>query len=564
MAGETVLVVDDREDSRNLLREYILEPNDFIVIEAQNGQEALKFIERGGVDLIITDLVMPKMGGLELLESLRDQGRKIPAILMTFHGSEETAVKAFRLGARDYIMKPFAIEEMREAIERALTESRLRQERDKLTDTVLRVNEQLESRVQELRFLYGIGRSVVALKSLEQILNRIVEAAVYLTKAEEGALMLVDPASGELQLRAARGVGDKYAHNLQVQIDDSIAGQVVKTGRPIMTGGLNTQDSYEVSSGYYVKALLNVPLKEAENVIGVLTVNNKVASRAFTDRHLGLLMAMADYATIAIQNAHAYAQLTSDVNRAEQSSRDLEKLVSARTAELEKAHQKLLETEKLASLGYMATGVAKEMNEPIETVLQQLGQLDNRVEASSENFDLLASLKQEMLHCHKIVRDLVEFSGERGFQVQQINANDVVERAWKSYADQNDSLSKIEFVPGFDPHLPHISADPEQIEQALRYLIRHACQSMPDGGTLRATTRVVGQDVQIIISDTGRGIAQEDLRHIFDPFYESDQQTYGLDLSITHAIIHRHKGSIEVDSLPNQGTTCTIYLPISN
>jgi two-component system NtrC family sensor kinase len=164
VAGETVLAVDDREDSLKFLREYVLEPNGYQMIEARNGVDALEITLSQKVDLIISDLVMPRMGGLELLESLREKGLDTPAILMTFHGSEGTAVRAFRLGARDYIIKPFAIDEMLGAIDRALTESRLRQERDHLTQTVLRVNQQLENRVQELRFLYGIGRSVTSLR----------------------------------------------------------------------------------------------------------------------------------------------------------------------------------------------------------------------------------------------------------------------------------------------------------------------------------------------------------------------------------------------------------------
>jgi signal transduction histidine kinase len=84
---------------------------------------------------------------------------------------------------------------------------------------------------------------------------------------------------------------------------------------------------------------------------------------------------------------------------------------------------------------------------------------------------------------------------------------------------------------------------------------------MPEGGTLRITSRVVGSAIEVIISDTGRGLVYEDLRHIFDPFYENGQRSYGLDLSITQAIIERHKGAIEVESELGQGTTFTIRLP---
>ena len=560
MAGETVLAVDDREDSLKFLREYILEPNGYKMIEARNGQKALEIILNQKVDLIISDLVMPQMGGLELMESLREKGLDIPAILMTFHGSEGTAVRAFRLGARDYIIKPFAIDEMLNAIDRALTESRLRQERDGLTQTVLKVNQQLESRVQELRFLYGIGRSVTSLRNLEEILNRIVEAAVYLTEADEGSLMLVDPSSGELYLRAARGMGDKSSKSFRLKIDDSIAGQVVRTGRPVMIGGVNKDDSFKLTTGYFVKAMLNVPLKATGRVIGVLAVNNKETLQAFTDRHLNLLMALADYASIAIQNAQLYAKLTSDVDRAEQSSREFEKMVADRTAKLEEANRQLLRTEKLTALGYMAAGVAKEINTPINTILDNLRQLSNRVEANEDNRQLLSSLEKEARHCRQIVQSLLDFAGQRVYQLQETNINDIIEAAW-SKCNENRINEKIEFVRGFDPQLPLIPVDSKQLEQALFYLIRNACRAIPSEGTLRITSRVVGSEVQIIVSDTGEGMSQEDIRHIFDPFYKTSRQTHGLELSITYAIIKKHQGTIEVESTPGQGTSFTIHLP---
>ncbi|MCK6624601.1 MAG: response regulator [Anaerolineae bacterium] len=561
MAGETVLAVDDREDSLKFLREYVLEPNGYKMIEARNGADALEIILSQKIDLIISDLVMPRMGGLELLESLREKGLDTPAILMTFHGSEGTAVRAFRLGARDYIIKPFAIDEMLGAIDRALTESRLRHERDHLTQTVLRVNQQLENRVQELRFLYGIGRSVTSLQTLEPILNRIVEAAVYLTGAEEGSIMLVDEASGELYLRAARNLGEKHAKTSRLKIQDSIAGQVVRTGRPVMIGGMNQDDSFKVATGYFVKALLNVPLKVTDRVIGVLAVNNQRKVQAFGERHLNLLMALADYASIAIENARLYARLSSTANQAEQSSRELEKAVKSQTSQLQQVNQQLLRAEKAAALGYMAAGVAKEINVPINSILENLREVSQQNLDPKEQLRLVTRAEQEALRCQEIIQNLLDFSGQRNYRPKQTNLNDVVERAWSKYSQENNLNPNVKFMRGFDPHLPHVMADPQQMEQALFYLIRRACEAMPQGGALRIISRTVGPQVQLIVSDTGQGIAPEDMRHIFDPFYESNHHTYGLDLSITYAVIGRHSGQIEVESEPDQGTTFTIHLP---
>lgn len=561
MAGETVLAVDDRADSLSFLREYVLEPNGYQMIQARNGIEALDLLNTRQVDLIISDLVMPQMGGLELLEALREQGLDIPAILMTFHGSEGTAVRAFRLGARDYIIKPFAIDEMLNAIDRALTESRLRRERDRLTQTVLQVNRQLENRVQELRFLYGIGRSVTSLLDLEQILSRIVEAAVYLTSADEGSLMLIDPDSGELYLRSERGMGEKSAKNLRIKIQDSIAGQVVRTGRPVMIGGINQDDSFKVKTGYFVKSLLNVPLKVTDQVIGVLAVHNTTTVRPFSDRHLNLLMALADYASIAIDNARLYARLSLDVSKAEQSSRELKKMVQVRTAALNKVNRQLLQTEKLATLGYFAAGVAREITAPINNILDNLHLLQQRLDLTPENIELLSSLEKEALRGKQTIQSLLDFSIQKEYHPQTTDLNQLIEAAWSKYHEDYNSSDKVEFVRGFDPNLPPVSVDSKQIQQALFYLIRNAYRAMPNGGTLRIISRAVGYNVQIIISNSGPGIAQEDMRHIFEPFYQPNNQPHNMDLSITRAVIERHNGTIEVESEPGQGTTFTIHLP---
>ncbi len=562
MAGETVLAVDDRDDSLKFLREYVLEPYGYKMLEANNGAQALEIALNQKVDLIISDLVMPRMGGLELLESLREKGIDTPAILMTFHGSEGTAVRAFRLGARDYIIKPFAIEEMLGAIDRALSESRLRQERDQLTQAMLRVNQQLENRVQEQRFLYGVGRSVTSMQDLEQVLNRIVEAAVYLTGAEEGSIMLVDQQSGELYLRAARGMGEKNAKTFRMKIQDSIAGQVVRTGRPVMIGGVNQDDSFKVTTGYFVKALLNVPLKVADRIIGVLAVNNKVNTRPFTERHLSLLIALADYASIAIENARLYARLAAHVNQAEQSTRELTQKIKDKTSELQQVNEQLIKTEKLAALGYMAGGLAKEISIPIQTILTQLPVLRQQIEPTPDNRQLVASLEHETLHCRQIIQSLLDLSGQRQHQPTSTNLNQAIELAWTKCNQELHFNHNVKFVRGLDPNLPEVLVDQQQVEQAFFYLIRNAYQAMSaQGGTLRIISRTVGPDVQVIISDTGRGISQEDMRHIFDPFYETSDHNYGLGLSIAHAVIDRHNGKIEVESEPGQGTTFTIHLP---
>jgi two-component system NtrC family sensor kinase len=308
LAGEKVLVIDDSAETLQFIREHVLAPHGYSFRGARDGQEGLRKALAENPDLIVMDLQMPKMTGLEVLEALQKRQYDIPIILMTVHGSEEIAVQAFRLGVKDYIIKPFEVDVMLAAIDRALTERRLRAERARLTQQILKINKQLGHKIKELSALYAIGQSVTSLLNLEELLNRIVEAAVFVTGAEEGSLLLVDKDTGDLYLRAARNLGDKFTRGFRLKVEHSIAGQVVKTGQPVLQ---STQDEemLKVKTGYLVKSLVNVPLKAKNRVIGVLAVDNKICSRPFTDNDVVLLSALADYAAIAIENARLYTDI---------------------------------------------------------------------------------------------------------------------------------------------------------------------------------------------------------------------------------------------------------------
>ncbi len=565
MSGETVLVADDRIDNIDFLRQYVLEPNGYKVKVATDGSQALRIALKEDVDLVISDLVMPNMNGLELMEMLHKAGKTIPTILMTFHGSEETAVNAFRLGARDYIIKPFTVEEMVEAIDRALAEARLRRERDELTRHLLQVNRQLEQHVKELRILYGLGRSVTSLLDLELVLNRVVEAAVYLTGAEEGSLMLIDEESGDLYMRAARGMGEKHARGFRVRVEDSIAGRVLRTGEPIMLGGKRPDNIYKVKTDYFVKSLLNVPLKVGDEVIGVLAVNNRDTARPFSPRHLRMLTALSDYASIAIYNARLYQDLAASRDQIEKWSQDLEAKINERTAALKEAQAQLHRSEKLAALGHMAAGVVHEMSAPISTILGHTRLLGSKLAGDDPVRTSLEAIEREALRCQRTMRSLLAFADRTAPQPQPVDVNELLEIAWRR-TENELALQSVEIVRGFDPYLPLVRGDRTQLEQALYQLIRNACESMPFGGTLRLITRSVGQEVQIIVTDTGPGLSSEQLRHVFDPFYSTGEQGQrtGMGLSIAYGVVERHGGTIEVESQPGEGTMFTVHLPLES
>ena len=122
MPLERILVVDDRAENREFIVDYVLIPNGYIPLVARDGAEGLEKALTEEPDLVLLDMQMPKMTGIEVLEALNEKGVQIPVILMTFHGSEDLAVRVFRLGVKDYVIKPFEVSEMLGAIARALSE----------------------------------------------------------------------------------------------------------------------------------------------------------------------------------------------------------------------------------------------------------------------------------------------------------------------------------------------------------------------------------------------------------------------------------------------------------
>jgi signal transduction histidine kinase/FixJ family two-component response regulator len=554
LAGEKVLVIDDRDDSLQFMTEYILQPNGYRYITAKDGEAGLQRALNEDPDLIIMDQRMPKMTGLEVLAALKKTQADIPAILMTFHGSEETAVQAFRLGAKDYIIKPFDTEEMLAAIDRALEERRLRKERDDLTQEVVRANRQLERRVRDVSILYSIGQSVTALLDPEKVLNRIVEAAVYVTNAEEGALLLVDEESNDLYLRAARNLGEQFARGFRIKVQDSIAGQVVKTGKPFMESG--DEASLKVKTGYLVKSLLYVPLKVKKEVIGVLSVDNKASNRPFTDNDMYLLSALADYASIAIVNAQLYDEVKSF-------NEELERKVEERTRELEETQAQLIQSEKLASIGELAAGVAHEINNPLGVMLGFTQVMLKKLPDKDPLCKPLTSIEREGLRCKKIIQGLLDFSRRSTPTFAPADLNNVVESACQLIEHQI-AINNVEIVKGYAPNLPQIEADTNQLQQVFVNLIINAYHAMPKGGQLRVTTRAVGDNVQAIFADSGVGISPENLKRIFDPFFTTKEvgKGTGLGLSVSYGIIESHGGKIEVDSQVGKGTTFVITLPV--
>jgi len=303
MAPPLILIADDNRDIREFLEQAVLTPAGYRVRSVGDGLSALTLARELLPDLVITDLQMPGLQGLDLVRRLRLDRPTLPVILMTSEGSEQVAIETLRAGAADYLAKPFEAEQLLAAVGRALAEGRRWRTLEEEQADARHSAATLERRLQEFEALSLIGRTVTAVLDLDTVLTTVVEAAVRLTGAEEGSLLLLDAKSGELYMRASKNFDEEFARTFRLHVQDSLAGQVVATGEPVV---LDEQSPQKIKTSYLVHSLLYVPLRVRGKTIGVLGVDNRKAGRTLTTEDLAVMLAMADYAAIAIDNAQLY------------------------------------------------------------------------------------------------------------------------------------------------------------------------------------------------------------------------------------------------------------------
>lgn len=314
MDAPLILVADDSREILTFLTETVLKPAGYAVQAVADGLSAFTLARELHPALLITDQNMPNLTGLELIRRLRNDRPHFPAILITAEGSEALAVEALRAGASDYLVKPFEADQLLAAVRRALSESRQWQclcDAQALSDETAA---NVKRRLDELEVLAQIGRAVTAMLDLDTILKTVVEAAVKLTQAEEGSLLLLDEQSSELYMRSSKNFDEEFASTFRLRAQDSLAGQVLATGMPVL---LDEGSPQKIKTSYLVHSLLYVPLRVRGRTIGVLGVDNRKAGRSLTQEDSTAMSAIADYAAIAIDNARLYQKTEADLRKLE-------------------------------------------------------------------------------------------------------------------------------------------------------------------------------------------------------------------------------------------------------
>lgn len=302
---ERVLVVDEDPDVLDLLARQVLEPMGYLVATADDAGAAIQQALNFSPDLIIASLTLPGLSGKDLLVALRSQGMDVPMLVTASEGMEGDAVQAFRLGARDYLVKPLREAEVVAAVERALNDVRSRHERSQLADELAESNRQLERRVRELTTLYGIGKAVTSTTHQGQLFSKLMEGSLYVTEANLGWVLLQDEGSEQLVLRAQKNMPPALAAKLHQAWDDGVSSLVILSGEALSIHG---EGLGQFKLARFGKAALIAPIKVRDQAIGVLCVA-RTDPRPFSDREQAMLEAVADYASISLVNARLFHAL---------------------------------------------------------------------------------------------------------------------------------------------------------------------------------------------------------------------------------------------------------------
>ncbi|MGC2115750.1 MAG: GAF domain-containing protein [Pseudolabrys sp.] len=452
---------------------------------------------------------------------------------------------------------------------------------------------ELAQSVGELRALGEVSQAVNSTVDLETVLTTIVAKATQLSSTEAGAIYVFDDAAQEFRLRATHGLDDSAVAEIRdrhIRIGETAIGEAALRRVPIQIADIQNDPSTTldiiVRAGF--RALLIVPLFSADQIVGALVVRRRQPGE-FSKGTIELLQTFGAQSVLAIQNAKLFESV-------EARTREL----GSSLDELRTAQDRLVQTEKLASLGQLTAGIAHEIKNPLNFVnnfssvsvelIDELRQalaaakLDNKLQVEiGEIADMLqGNLDKVVQHgkrADSIVKNMLLHSRQGSGEHRPMDINTIVEEslnlAYHGARAEKQGFN-ITLQRSFDPGAGEVDLFPQEITRVLLNLISNGFYAATKRKTeengadyepvLAAVTKDLGDRVEIRIRDNGTGIPPEVKERMFNPFFTTKPagEGTGLGLSISHDIIvKQHRGSIEVDTQPGEFTEFKIILPRS-
>ncbi|MCM2272268.1 MAG: response regulator [candidate division Zixibacteria bacterium] len=305
--AEKIVIIDDEKRMCESLT-TLLEGNGYRVASFQRSPEAVDAVRGEKVDLVITDIKMPEMDGLDILKAVKQIDEGIPVILMTGYASLQSALDAIAQGAYDYLLKPVEFAYLELAVRRALDKRRSELSRLRLLEELKLSNLILERRIGELNALYEAGKSIGSTVNIQELLHQIVTLAATVTEAQVGSIMLLDERKENLTIEAAIGLAPEIVERTRLKVGESIAGHVAATGEALMIEDVTHHNQFKrINQERYGSAsLLSVPLRIKNAVLGVINMANKEGNLSFTQDDLRLLATFASQAAVAVDDAYQF------------------------------------------------------------------------------------------------------------------------------------------------------------------------------------------------------------------------------------------------------------------
>jgi len=481
-----IIVIDDEKAIRDGCQR-VLTGKGYEVITAENGQIALDILAREPLDIILLDLKMPVIGGEKVLETTRREYPDIPVIIITGHGTVDTAVVCMKNGAYDFITKPFQIDQFLLTITRAAEKRRLGQKARQFQE-------------ENIRNLYDLNLEKSRLKTIiEQMANGVMVTNRNLE------VVLHNPALMRL-----------------MEIPEEIES-------PAPIGKIIHKESLIDT----LKQILSGESPEEESVSQEINVGANVL-RAISAPALGPNKAVAGTVTV-LEDITAFKQL-------DEMKSDFVNMV---------AHEL---RSPLVSIRQLNSVLLEGLVGPLEEKQQDF------VKRGMNKIDSLLELINDLLDVAKI---------EAGKYVQHQVPTDIGRIIEETVALMEPRAKEQGITLTHSYHdLKLVQADPKNIEEIFNNLVSNAINYSPEGGRVKITARGLAEYMEVKVEDTGVGIPPEELPKIFDKFYRvkhpKTRQVIGtgLGLAIVRGVIEAHHGTIDVESIPDKGTTFRILLPV--
>jgi signal transduction histidine kinase/DNA-binding response OmpR family regulator len=409
-----------------------------------------------------------------------------------------------------------------------------------------RLFQETQRRVGELTVLTRISRRLASTLDLDEVLSLIVEESINATEARQSSIALYNEAENALEVRMMRGYPPEVEQatlGALIRPDQGLQGRLLTTGRAVLVADVKADADYHPIYSVNTRSEFIVPIRQGELLLGALNLESP-KPHAFADTDVRLIEALADQVAIAITNARAYEAERQAVERVREADR--------------------LKTEFLANMSHelrtplnSIIGFSRVILRGIDGPISELQQTDLAVIYNSGQH--LLSLINNILDISKIE------AGKMDLLIEPVDLRDIAKSVMSTaIALVKDKLVRLEQDVPDD--LPAVMADQTRVRQIMLNLVSNAAKFTETGAiTLRVTP--YPSEVHVSVSDTGIGVAEDKLQHIFEEFTQADASTTrryggtGLGLAITKKFVEMHKGRVWADSQVGVGSTFTFTLP---